>query len=484
MIKWNKQTTAILLIIGSLTLLLAFLTNWVHRTYLDEKETLATEISYAIKDITRSIEDSLVHQVLMGEVVINIDTAETFIRTIRKEKSMWVDSVNTVFIQGQSDFPLSRRDSVIHLYVQTYTGMKHEDNSPSMLPILLNDPHGGSGSMVNFEESALRAVNLITHQLDDYLALTQLPGSYEIVKLGNEDKLGGLVVDFYQMPMQSSAYAASFSNYFRFVLSRMKYDILFALILFSAISISFYMIYSNWREQQKMIEIKNDFISNVTHELKTPISTVSVALEALSSFDVIKDKEKTKEYLLISKKELDRLKILVDKVLKMSIFEKGVAKLKLEELPLNILLTDVLSTMKVQFENKKAVVTTEFKGSNFDVLIDKIHMTNVIYNLLDNAIKYCTAIPKIHITLEESNGVVDLHIIDNGVGISEEEQSKVFQRFYRVPTGDTHNIKGHGLGLSYVASVIKQHKGIIKLKSRQNAGSNFHIRLNKLHVTS
>ena len=131
------------------------------------------------------------------------------------------------------------------------------------------------------------------------------------------------------------------------------------------------MAYSNWREQQRLVDIKNDFISNVTHELKTPISTVSVALEALSDFDVLEDKMKAREYIHISQKELSRLGILVDKVLKMSIFEKGAAKFYKEKLDVKLLMEEVLSSMKVQFEKQNAEVDLKVTGTDFEIEADK-----------------------------------------------------------------------------------------------------------------
>ena len=178
---------------------------------------------------------------------------------------------------------------------------------------------------------------------------------------------------------------------------------------------------------------------------------------------------------------MGRLKILVDKVLKMSIFEKGASKIYIEKINFNKLIDEVLNSMKIQFEKENTLVNKEVKGEDFTIEADKIHLTNVIYNLLDNAIKYSETDPQIDIKLEESNGHVDLYLKDNGIGIPKADQSKVFQRFYRVPTGDTHNVKGHGLGLSYVSSIIEQHGGKINLESDLEKGSIFHIRLNKSH---
>jgi two-component system phosphate regulon sensor histidine kinase PhoR len=221
----------------------------------------------------------------------------------------------------------------------------------------------------------------------------------------------------------------------------------------------------------------------VTHELKTPISTVSVALEALSDFDVIKDKDKTVEYLHISRNEISRLKMLVDKVLKMSIFEKGAVKMQLEVFALDQLVEEVVGNMKVQFEKDGVVLSLEKLGDDFEIEWDRVHLTNVVYNLLDNAVKYCPTDPRIALTLDATGDDIILSVKDNGIGISEADSNKIFDRFYRVPSGDRHDVKGHGLGLSYVDSVLKQHGAKIELESQLGSGSTFIVTLKRRYVS-
>jgi two-component system, OmpR family, phosphate regulon sensor histidine kinase PhoR len=217
-------------------------------------------------------------------------------------------------------------------------------------------------------------------------------------------------------------------------------------------------------------------VSNVTHELKTPISTVSVAIEALSNFNVLQNPAQTKEYLEISKNELNRLTILVDKVLKMSIFEQKDLALKTEPINFKSLIENVLATMKLQFEKYHAQVDFDFTGNHFSLEGDAIHLTNVVYNLLENALKYSSE-PIISIRLAEENQSICLKIQDNGIGISEEYLPKIFDKFFRVPTGNVHNTKGYGLGLSYVKSVVEKHKGTIAVTSKTGTGSCFIINL-------
>jgi two-component system phosphate regulon sensor histidine kinase PhoR len=230
--------------------------------------------------------------------------------------------------------------------------------------------------------------------------------------------------------------------------------------------------------QKRLADIKNEFISNITHELKTPIATVSVAIEALRSFNASMDPQRSKEYLDISANELQRLSLLVDKVLKLSMFENKEIDLKYEALNMQALIQEVASSMRLQFEKKNAAVSITAEGEpGFEG--DRLHMVSVIFNLLDNALKYSYDNPRINITSVGTANKISLIITDDGIGIPEEYREKVFEKFFRVPTGNLHNAKGYGLGLSYVAQVVKKHKGTIKVEPADGGGSKFVIALPK-----
>ena len=235
------------------------------------------------------------------------------------------------------------------------------------------------------------------------------------------------------------------------------------------------------RKQQRLAELKNEFISNITHELKTPIATVGVAIEALKNFNAIQDPARTREYLDISQNELQRLNLLVDKVLKLSMFEKKEVELKYELVNLKDIAQEVISSMKLQIEKHRAQVELNCEGSS-SLQADRLHLLSVVFNLVDNALKYGKNSPKILINIEEKEENIEMKISDNGISISPEYQSKVFDKFFRVPHGDTHNAKGYGLGLSYVAHVIAKHKGTITVNSVLNEGTTFTISLPKKKI--
>lgn len=266
-------------------------------------------------------------------------------------------------------------------------------------------------------------------------------------------------------------------NMTSFALQKIGEQILVSVFLVGLTVFSFTLLLRTLVQQRKLTQIKNDFISNITHELKTPIATVSVAIEALRNFDALQDPEKTKEYLAISSNELQRLSFLVDKVLKLSMFEKHQVELKEEIVDLNVLVKDVVNSMKLQFEKYKAQVNVQIQGYRFEVEADRLHITSVLFNLLDNALKYSKENPSIHIELKEENERILLRVTDNGIGIPAEYHKKIFEKFFRVPAGDTHNVKGYGLGLSYVAYVIQRHYGSIDVESQPGIGSRFIIKL-------
>ncbi|MES2371000.1 MAG: HAMP domain-containing sensor histidine kinase [Bacteroidota bacterium] len=272
-------------------------------------------------------------------------------------------------------------------------------------------------------------------------------------------------------------YQAVFENPTGFLLKKISLPILFSLFLIAFTSVTFLFLYRNLVAQRKLAEMKNDFISNITHELKTPLATVSVAVEALRNFGGIQNPERTKEYLDISASELQRLSLLVDKVLKLSLFENRELELKKEIIDLRQLTEEVLNTMKLQFDTHKAKVEFDVEGNYFTILADRLHITSVIFNLLDNALKYSNANPEINIRLQHHTDTIVLQVEDKGIGIAPDFRSKIFDKFFRVPTGNHHNIKGYGLGLSYVSHVVKRHNGTISVESEPGKGSTFTVKL-------
>jgi two-component system phosphate regulon sensor histidine kinase PhoR len=271
-------------------------------------------------------------------------------------------------------------------------------------------------------------------------------------------------------------YQLKLGSVFPYLLMQLRLPILFSFFLVGITLFSFILLYRSLLRQQRLAQMKTDLISNITHELKTPIATVGVAIEALKNFNAIQDTRRTNEYLDISQQELQRLSLLVDKVLKLSMFEKKEIELQKQHFDMGQLAEEVLASLRLQVEKLHARIQISKEGP-LEFWGDRLHWQSVIFNLLDNALKYSQSAPEISIAITGTEEQLKLEVADNGIGIPEGYQNKVFEKFFRVPAGDTHNAKGHGLGLSYVAQVVRQHGGDIKLDSQEGSGSTFTITL-------
>ena len=228
-------------------------------------------------------------------------------------------------------------------------------------------------------------------------------------------------------------------------------------------------------KQKKLSEVKNDFISNMTHELKTPISTISLACEALSDKDMSGSEHVRGNYISMISQENKRLGLLVESVLKSATWDKGDLKLKKEEFDLHQTINAVVDNILIQVESKSGTISKVLSASKSTIKADQVHITNLINNLLDNANKYSPEKPEISISTENYKEGILLVVADNGQGIKRENLTKVFEKFYRVPTGNVHNVKGFGLGLNYVKAIIERHGGEISASSVYGKGTKFNI---------
>lgn len=262
-------------------------------------------------------------------------------------------------------------------------------------------------------------------------------------------------------------------NYRGYLMGHMLPQYLFVLILLSLTAAAFLIAYKSLKAQVKLGEMKDDFISNMSHELKTPIATVKVALEALGNYNIIDDPKLNREYLGMAASEMDRLELLATRVLNTSLLESGKVYLQQESCSMEQLVKDVIRAMQLRFAKNNTTVTFETTGNNFEVPVDKLHVQGVLVNLLDNSMKYGQGKVNILIRLIEENGKVQLSFTDNGPGIPEEYREKVFEKFFRVPNANRHDTKGHGLGLSYAAQVMRQHNGSINVRNIAQGGCVF-----------
>jgi two-component system phosphate regulon sensor histidine kinase PhoR len=485
----------------SLLMLVVFQTYWLKKVYVEQKELLNKEIDNIFVQAIRDMQDSLFRLRLMdiGSIALNGKRPATMI-------AIRYDSLNKNNAPGALQVrPLAESSQRFFFHLDTIRFRSGHSTSAYFAEKRSSEPENRLQRRERFYRNALVALKAslvdsnggsFSSFLSDTLNLgvlqDRIRGDMERAGLSMPivvtrettvprfSDLTGMIT-FYPAGMPPiNLYVARISGFGPFLFGKMIPSLLFACFLIGITSVSFILIFRSLQEQHKLAKLKNDFIGNITHELKTPISTVSVALEALQNFQVLNNPERTKEYLSISQHELQRLSILVDRVLKMSMFEQNALQLHLERFDVQATLQKIMQSMGLQFEKAHATVHLHVEGEQFSVEGDAVHLTNVFYNLLDNALKYSPKNPSIEINLKEYNGTVQISVEDKGIGIEKEYHQKIFEQFFRAPQeGNRHNTKGYGLGLSYVAEVVRGHGGEISVKSVPGKGSTFTVTIPK-----
>ena len=252
-------------------------------------------------------------------------------------------------------------------------------------------------------------------------------------------------------------------------------SLIFTLVLLVTFIFTIYIVF----RQKKLTEMKNDFINNMTHEFKTPISTISLAAQMLKDPAVGKSPQMFQHISGVINDETKRLRFQVEKVLQMSMFDRQKATLKMKEIDANELITGVVNTFALKVERYNGKITSNLEATDPVIFADEMHITNVIFNLMDNAVKYKKPEEDLELKVRTWNesGKLMISIQDNGIGIKKENLKKIFEKFYRVHTGNLHDVKGFGLGLAYVKKIIVEHKGTIRAESDLNVGTKFIIAL-------
>ncbi len=317
-----------------------------------------------------------------------------------------------------------------------------------------------------------------------FVISTQHPGSFKTANLSEaeseQDSLGiGYKVNLSpnNIFITPEYLTVHFPHQNKYLLKTMWSMLIVSGLVLLILIFSFYYFIFTILRQKKLNTIKNDFISNMTHEFKTPISTISLASEMLGDHSVTTTPEKQQRFLKMIKDENKRLSVLVESILQTAILDKGEFKLKLNELDVHEIINTAINNTNLLVEQRNGKITTNLNATKIRLLADRVHLTNIIFNLIDNALKYSKENPEINITTHDAEMGIEIIMRDNGIGISKENQRKIFDKFYRVPTGNVHNVKGFGLGLSYVQAVVNKHGGEISVNSELGKGSTFTVLL-------
>ncbi|MEP6699903.1 MAG: HAMP domain-containing sensor histidine kinase [Bacteroidota bacterium] len=469
----------------------AFLVYWLKQTYAREEKTLAIKTEAAFRETIQQLQ---VVKLKLGElsgdtagtgkvkIIMNDAGGDEQVRVHIGSKSEIISTINV--IRNRLKDSVKKKPGMIISVNKTTMDFRNDSGQfnkrisggspPDHLFRLLYGVDSLQDSLRIKEIDTAYAKNLQSQKLNIPFTVSRLDSSYE-----SEEPVFNEVTVGFAHPI---TYRLSLGNAFPYLIRQISQPILFSMLLLGITILSFVLLYRNLLKQQRLAELKNEFISNITHELKTPIATVGVAIEALKNFNAIDDPGRTKEYLDISSNELQRLNLLVDKVLKLSMFEKKEVELKYETVDLKGVVDEVVESLKLQLEKHRATVKVTVNG-DLSIPGDRLHLLSVIFNLLDNALKYGKDEPSIQVDMKEMDDNIVLTFADNGIGIPAEYKDRIFEKFFRIPHGDTHNAKGYGLGLSYAAQVIQKHGGTIAIESQPGTGTKFTITLPKRQTT-
>ncbi|CAN5149661.1 hypothetical protein BH11BAC6_BH11BAC6_00550 [soil metagenome] len=486
-IQGSVKTISKTLMISTIILIAAFQFYWINRLYNDEWQNLKRENDVLFRDVVYKLQlqrfrsDTAFFKKGLPDNLFLFDVMDSV-------KENVIDSAMRTHVNGkerQLMISVTRDKHSVDTMNEAVTITTHADsfNMPfpsdigptRVIKYFSNNKNINDSLRVSVIDSAYKS-ELLKNGIT--LSFTVKAISGKAKELADTIKPDQLKTNFTFVGLSKTyAYQAAFNNPLNYILGKIKFPILFSILLITITILSFVFLYRNMLAQRRLSEIKNEFISNITHELKTPIATVTVAIEALKNFNALQSPEKTKEYLDISAAELQRLSLLVDKVLRFSMFENQNVELKKEGFDLYELVKEVSATMKLQFEKQKADIKLTKQGAQFIIEADRLHITSVIYNLLDNALKYSKEVPSVEVEVISHETFIEFRVKDKGIGIAKEYKQKIFEKFFRVPGDSHHNIKGYGLGLSYVSHIARRHMGFIEVESELNNGSVFSVKL-------
>jgi signal transduction histidine kinase len=480
----NKHRTILLMMIISQALLSLFVIYWLRSQYLSEKERLSNDLAGLYIDTQDEVVDTLlfhsyVNPVLSGSRNIEIDSLITLKDTVNNKLIHIARPHRSIYgFRGTKGSVTVRMEAASH-------------NLPDTLKIRrIND------------EMILRSVKLIVSHTRDssnrgdsvIRSLNVLPDSAVFMR-HFQARLDSSGLKFNlqwerknQSPVQPhrsllkldianpfSLPPVNVSGFRGYLISEIFPQILFGLVLIIITALAFIFSYRSIRDHVVLGRLRNEFISNITHELKTPVATIGVALESLSKYNMRDKPEVMDEYLRLAMSENSRLEELVNRVLDHSMLEENIQSHRMGAADACTIVSEAVEVMQPRLNGhgKIEVLTT---GDEINIFCDRLFLKGVLINLIDNSIKYCDKVPLIKVSIRKESGYAVIEVADNGPGIPEEYRKRIFEKFFRLPSENVHNVKGYGLGLSFAALVMKMHKGSIET-GNCNEGCTFILRI-------
>lgn len=414
---------------------------WIRNAIRVKDKQFEQLVTRALIDVVWEIDHLEVSKIMMGEMNDNPDKVAFWL----KNRRIFIDRV----IAGM------------------YKASDYVENriSPMELDKMIEKVFSETGITLPYEYAIVRWNNEIAFQSEGYEGIGK--ESYRIQLFPNDIWTNANYLTIY------------FPHKKEFLFRSIGYFTLSSVVLTLVILASFMITVLVMFRQKRLSGIRSDFVSNMTHELKTPISTISLASQMLGDKSIPASIKNTEQISKIISEECKRLGSQVEKVLQTAIFDKGRLKLRLDEVDMHEIITGVIDNFSIQVRNRSGKIRSQLNASEFMLEADQVHITNMLSNLLDNAIKYCERDPEIVVETNDRNGFMLIAVSDNGIGINRNDLKRIFEKFYRVPTGNIHTVKGFGLGLSYVKMIAEEHHGYVEVDSEPYKGSTFKVYLPK-----
>lgn len=524
----NTVRRTIVLMIASMLLLTSFVCYWLNSQYNDEQQALRKELLADVATLQREITDSIILEKYLGPALkMSKDPLFTINPTKKKDNDTSTLSRHTITFHSSSNDPkivdslknamtmnLDSADKVfttITLQDGDTKISKRRMLSPGpniklMQDLDLNttitaDQLGSSDSpIVNTLYTVLRTV--VKEAMKDSinkLSMILEPADFELIHKefakGLSLRNNAMKATWYSdidspktlpdsnkvMLVHYNIYSNSgiiaVTGYKGYIIQKLIPQGLFVLLLLAVVSLAFIVTYRAMQRQIRLSEMKNGLISNMSHELKTPVATVKVALEAIDDYGIINNPEQAKEYIHMARLETQRLEMLISKALNTSLMEQGKITLQQANTDIAELTEEIIQSLKLRIQQNNTTISLHTEGENFTLYIDKLHIQGAILNIIDNSMKYGNPPVNIDIKILAQDATVTVTITDNGPGIPEAYKAQVFDKFFRVPTGDKHNVQGYGLGLSYVKQVMDLHGGMVQVNNVSGGGCRFTLQL-------
>lgn len=484
--KWLNSKYAYLLIILSLAVSISLQGVWLRQLFITQKRQLKKDIEQTVSTAAiQTLYNSLINNQQPDAVIHSGRFKEFFLSEEWLQMRQAFDNIKINGVHNKFNYGTNADSSFISMQVSF-------SNKSSNKPDYATDIKWNKETGTELQQIETKSIKMmdsaVRHHLTD-MGIKQQTG-YALFNYGLDTLVKTtLSPERYKKAVFRTAhysYNLKHLNKYQLVIDdinsivifQMRYYLLSSLLMILLTGTAFYFLIKLLQNQRLYAAAKHDFTSNMTHEFKTPVATVAVALESITKYKLINNPQKLQNYLDISRQELQRLNLMIEKVLNLNQEDETLSTLQFEFYDVQSDLKKVISSMQVQLENSRSVIDFQPSAEPCFVSGDPVHLTNVFYNLIDNAIKYAGPELQLKISCLHKTDEIRISFKDNGPGIKDIYSNQIFERFFRIPlTGDTHNVKGSGLGLHYVKGIIEKHNGRIIVKSTMGKGSDFIITL-------